>query len=938
MANINIYGTFRSMAEDQKVVSADQVVDDNVGKDQETINEEVQEALDNISTDALSITYDDSITQLGAGNVQEAIEVLTEDVVDILGDESYYWADMLREYGGLKASTNVNYLIRRTAVSGGYNEGSLYPTRDVMVFLFDVKAGEKWKVEGLLSISDRHAYALYDSTVEEMHMANIIDSSTNKADMDGNTWQSIIQGLANHFVSGDAYGGSADYDYSAEITIPTGVKSMAVQFIWSNSDSTRIRVPGVSMNVYKWVQHKPIDLSKATCRLIEGWSEESVIANNATDTLGYCNNAGNRVLEIGDLCPIIVNEEYSSYNSGLKVNNINAYQYARLGSRLVRIDVKEGDKLLLDIFSPTKYSLIYTNTDYEIVALNEQRRLYGVYTSPCDGYLYIQDTLHRDNYIYDNAHGYLAYQMMDNKKNSAVVVQDYYNEVAPTLIEEQEVECTTSAVNFTFTMPYYYQIATDNRYVLVALRVNTYNDVVSVPSNAYYAIPSNNNAHTQVSTTISTTTVSSTIGVPTWITQVILTNVTNVSVSLRLTVSNLPTNTYIHYKIDKVFVHTFDTADEAFVLKGKFDKGLIDVDNNGTIIETNSVESAVGMASISLLGYDILSKGATLPIDNDGVAYALPLKGQAGRTFNGVPDADNGDKNLVYLPVMDWSGFTGSPSHVFYGCWNLITIPDIEWNTGLKFNLNTFRACYSLKQVGNLPTTGYQTFQDCYSLTKVGNITKLSDCRYMFSNCYSLVEIGTLDGFEDVVNMGRMFKNCISLENFPDEIDASSCTTMQEMFYGCVKMVTMPNIINSEDTTNMQSMVDYCRTLVEIPALDSSKNTTFRYFARNCSSLKRVESLDFDVVTDITGIFQGCDELEELTINNLGKSSLTSYDFSALVKWGTTSAGHDTLYASLYTNSAPAQNITVKLSTASYNALTQAERDNITSKGITLTK
>lgn len=79
MANINVYGTLNTMAEDQIVAKANQIYDDLKSKNQQAINQELEEKIDNIELAAGNVTYDKTLTpDLGDGDVQSAIEAVDD--------------------------------------------------------------------------------------------------------------------------------------------------------------------------------------------------------------------------------------------------------------------------------------------------------------------------------------------------------------------------------------------------------------------------------------------------------------------------------------------------------------------------------------------------------------------------------------------------------------------------------------------------------------------------------------------------------------------------------------------------------------------------------------------------------------------------------------------------------------------------------------------
>lgn len=213
-------------------------------------------------------------------------------------------------------------------------------------------------------------------------------------------------------------------------------------------------------------------------------------------------------------------------------------------------------------------------------------------------------------------------------------------------------------------------------------------------------------------------------------------------------------------------------------------------------------------------------------------------------------------------------------------------------------------------------------------------------------------------------NALTIFKNDRGL-HFAPLVDLSGITSMVEMFYGCYSLVVVP-LYNTTNVMNMGSMFKYCSSLTTIPQLDTSKVTNMSQMFNGCSSLTTISQLDTSKVTNMAQMFiycsslttisqfdvssltnmyltlSGCTSLQFALIKNIGKSTLTTYDFDRASVWGTGSEeNRQSLIDSLITYSYDrASNdmatATIKLSANTKALLTEEEIAQITNKGFTI--
>ena len=516
---------------------------------------------------------------------------------------------------------------------------------------------------------------------------------------------------------------------------------------------------------------------------------------------------------------------------------------ARYGCRGVRLNVKEGDKVLLDTYSPALFGLIFTDENRVVKALYDDRRFDGVWTAPANGYCYIQDVLYRENYHYSSAHGHLAYMAHDARKRVAKG-GDWYNELAPKklnaifpftsettpaaggpqyYIGSNGISNTTGNAFLT----YYNALDTGKmQYKLVAVHAVIHEDGTTAKgslADVYY-----NSTTTTLRVHYGEVVGTFTDGDKSaW--TVVIKHATSYAQAGFGVYFSCTTGGSLKMTIDKVFVHTSSDFAELYALAQKIINGEVEVDNFYGVKEkeVDFVKNAIGLQSISDLGYNILDHGATLPIDEDGYKYAKEIY---ERYKENPPSGQNAiglfqnDLNLVYLPTIDFSHLqeVGSDyiKEICNGCHNLVCVDDIklpETSTGRYNNyLNkSFYNCFSLKYVGDISIPNNkvfgtsQVFENCYALEYIGRIHgEGASVLYPagFKNCYSLKRIEEFP-FLNIQNPPNNdgFLNCVNLEYlFCKDFGKSSTMTA----YGTFQRLGKWGINSEENPDARQSLVD----------------------------------------------------------------------------------------------------------------------------------
>jgi len=833
----------------------------------------------NISIDSSDISY---------GNDSTVYDEISKLDKQINGGEEWYWADMYMEKRGITvALTNNWYLARST--SGTTYAGNAVSGGNYYTIFVDVNAGETYKISGV------YWYILYNATADEMGVVQGMSQQANYMTYgDTVTWTDRLTSLRNYYVSSyPETGNLTTTEY--EFTIPVGVKCIGISFSYNSGTASVQKMLGVDSHLYKWTKKSTPNLIDGKYMKIDDWEDSCIpFCNNSLASLGnlyyYHNPSNNLVYNIGDrMMPLVRDDIAYSLGGATQNGKTLYYRHRSCGSRTIRLEVKSGEILKLDISSAIRYSLIFTDYDYIITELLDQRRFKGYYTVPNDGYVYICDTLYKDNYKYDNIYGKLIQQSDESNKSCNKVYKEWSNEYNIDKFEWCDVGTRTGAA----TLNYYLNLihnADNNKYVLSMARVslgpnNTQNtgtlrmvgerSVIEVTYNSVY---------------INTLT-----GNYKWI-YIIVQDNSYASANILVRGQNLTTNLNLHLIVDKVYQCHFDTAEEAYMVATDFINGKLSMDEKCNIYqEYDILASSVGLSTIDSLGYNIVEKGAELPLNSEGISYGISLKNTAGKQFGAASDNGTADTDLVYLPVMDWSNYTGTKAHMFHYCRNLETIPDIEWSSNLTISVQSFRHCEKLKQVGNLTPalcSSYGVFENCYRLESVGNINcspadSTNGLNNMFKNCYSLKRIGELSNTGNAGKFANTFNNCYSLKCIPN-LDCSSATTLEGMCRNCYNITEFPNLTDTSNVTNMAYMFCRCKLLKSYNMnYDTSSVTNMQSLFYGCENIKDI-TIDCTSAENMTYLAFGTSNLDTLTLKNIGQNassvSMAQYINSSAVK------------------------------------------------------
>ena len=194
---------------------------------------------------------------------------------------------------------------------------------------------------------------------------------------------------------------------------------------------------------------------------------------------------------------------------------------------------------------------------------------------------------------------------------------------------------------------------------------------------------------------------------------------------------------------------------------------------------------------------------------------------------------------------------------------------------------------------------------------------------------------------EEFANGKTKFGSDVKLVIFPNVDFLQLLGDAMNMFSGCCALVYLP-FIDATKMTRLQGTFNMCSALQELHITNTHNSWTYTTCFSGCTSLRKIDSIDWSNTTAAAYPFSNCKSLVFALMKNLGKSTLTTYDFSGALNWGTGGEeNRQSLIDSLITysydrasNGMPTATITLSANTKAL--LTEEEIAQITAKGFSL--
>lgn len=181
-----------------------------------------------------------------------------------------------------------------------------------------------------------------------------------------------------------------------------------------------------------------------------------------------------------------------------------------------------------------------------------------------------------------------------------------------------------------------------------------------------------------------------------------------------------------------------------------------------------------------------------------------------------------------------------------------------------------FRGCSSLYDVGCIKMrTSYDSddlFNRCYSLSSVEGLetSALTSVMYMFKDT-SIIEPPLFDT-SNVVSFNSMFRDCNKMTGVP-EYDYTSAKNLALMFQGCQSLSSIKiNSLNGS-LTSLNSTFNGCSSLRSLDYLNTENVTDIQFMCSECYSLNNIPLFDTSKVTSASWAFYDCFEVSAGALN-----------------------------------------------------------------------
>lgn len=210
-------------------------------------------------------------------------------------------------------------------------------------------------------------------------------------------------------------------------------------------------------------------------------------------------------------------------------------------------------------------------------------------------------------------------------------------------------------------------------------------------------------------------------------------------------------------------------------------------------------------------------------------------------------------------------------SYMFSGCSNITSVPISNWNT-----LNLENTSYMFSKATKITS---------FDFVKNWNTGNLKDVSYMFTSTRgSTIDLSNWN-VDNIESMEGLFK----LSRFKD-IDLSSwnpisCISTKSMFESCTYLTNINNIdsLNFANVNNMSYMFsNTALTSLNLNHFNAQSVVNFSYFLYNnkkLTNLTGINNLVTESATNLSNMFQGCVNLQNITIDGWNTENVTDMSY-----------------------------------------------------------
>ena len=659
----------------------------------------------------------------------------------------------------------------------------------------------------------------------------------------------------------------------------------------------------------------------------------------------------------------------------------NSIEARRVAQRGARIEVNEGDALLLDVVGWSHSNgIVFTDTSNMIVEIPENGDSFirkGLYVAPCDGFAYIQDVLYSDdNYIFRKEYTYLAKELMKKSDEQTVI---------PCEINLTKMDLPF-VINTTATAATYTKILTaggvytsfytptpkqkyDNfffTYLFMHIKVGANHTAGGTITSLFHRDHLTSwSINNQKTITSLNDLAGDEDGI--WVAQVAYNGcglyrqdsgahrtMCNENL-MKLSLGSLTIDGMIDLTIDDAFLtRDMDLSTWAYWIyfTEKFTK--YKPVNGRLVLPKREITQEWRMLSLTSLGYDCFDKGERPPLRGDGLKNAIALRASAPSISGTAYNKFNGNTTIHYLHDLDVSLVTTSTVSMFNGCGNLKTVTDLNFPNLTCSTGSMFRGCSWLKKIGSLgglvSSSSGSRFTDCRCLKQIVGplVFNLPTSHGLnvgeFVNCFQLKRIEEMD-FTNY----RKYDTSSMAYNFFTTYNNNWVPTLRYMLIK--NFGTQPGFVGF----TFRHVTWWGVNSFNVPdAKQSLIDTLLTYsFDRAAEREAQRQAYIADALGTVIGVYADGSLPETATSGDLalvtGSADVMTWNGSA---WAVSRTAVDgdkyatatSAYAWDATNSAwvqwtnPYPNCTVDLRSYTYDQLTAEERASITAKGYTLTR